>query len=103
MTRMFIKRRTTTTVALFTIALASSLIVASGLAGFAFAAVNKINDVPQKDLKAFSRCVSGAAVDHDLNLAKVKDCYSQAFSNGLGQSVEQSRSIEDNVLPTIVK
>jgi hypothetical protein len=47
--------------------------------------------------------VSGAAVDHDLNLAKVKDCYSRAFGNGLGQSVEQSRSIEDNVLPTMVK
>jgi hypothetical protein len=57
-----------------------------------------------EDLKAFSKCVSGAAVDHDLNLAKVKDCYSQAFGNELGQGIDQSRSIEDgSFLPTIGK
>jgi hypothetical protein len=105
---MFIKRKTATTTALFTIALASSLIAASGLAGFAFAAVNKgkddITDVSQKDLKGFIKCVSGAAVEHDLNLAKLKNCYSQVFGNGLGQGTDQSRSIEGNtVLPTMEK
>jgi hypothetical protein len=108
MAMMFTKRRTATTIALFTITVASSLIAVSGLVGFAFAATNQgkvsTTQISQKDLKAFSKCVSGAAVDHDLNLAKVKDCYSQAFGNELGQGIDQSRSIEDgSVLPTIGK
>jgi hypothetical protein len=102
---MFIKRKTATTTALFTIALASSLIAASGFAGLAFAATHKgkdeVTNVSQKDLKGFSKCVSGAAVDHDLNLAKVKSCYSQIFGNGLGEGIDQSRSIQGNTLPII--
>jgi hypothetical protein len=95
MAMMFIRKtRTTTTAALFTIVLASSLVVASGFVGFASAAAKKgkdsTTDVSQEDLKAFSKCVSGAAVDHNLNLAKVKDCYSQTFGSGLGRGIDQS-------------
>ena len=51
----------------------------------------------------YQQCVSDTAVDHDLNVAKLKDCYSQAFGNELGQGIDQSRSIGDNVLPTMEK
>jgi hypothetical protein len=60
-----------------------------------------VTDVTQNDLKAFSKCVSSAAVDHDLNLAKIKDCYSQAFGNELGQGIDQSGFMQGNTLPTI--
>ena len=56
MAMMFTKRRTATTIALFTITVASSLIAVSGLVGFAFAATNQgkvsTTQISQKDLKA---------------------------------------------------
>jgi cytoskeletal protein RodZ len=139
---MFTKR---TTVALVAIALASSLIVASGFVGFAFAAKKGIdkttdtatksddsgdsnnNDNPtssnsqtpsnnnpvtpndnsntspsEKQLKSFFSCISGDAIDRNLKLGKIKNCYGQAFESGQGQSTEdQPSSTQDSILPSI--
>jgi hypothetical protein len=103
--------------ALFTIAIASSLIVvSSGLVGFAFAArktgdnpvtntmaqpsdtdnsnppnmhkdnsgglrdtTGSTDDTFAKDLKKFSKCLTGVAADSDLTLVEVTDCYHQVF------------------------
>ena len=136
---MFTKR---TTVALVAIALASSLIVASGFVGFAFAAkkgIDKTTDTATKSddsgdsnnptssnsqtpstnnpvtpndnsntspsetqLKSFFSCISGDAIDRNLKLGKIKNCYGQAFESGQGQSTdEQPSSTQDSILPSI--
>ena len=126
---MFSKK---TTAALFAIAIASSLIVASGFLGLAFAAKKGKDSVTNtmtnsdggdspvslksqspntsdssgktdaaattgggistKDLKTFSKCVAGAAIDGDLRLSDVNNCYGQVFDHGLGQGTDQSSS-----------
>ncbi|MFL6506566.1 MAG: hypothetical protein ACJ704_01315 [Nitrososphaeraceae archaeon] len=90
-----------TTAALLAIAIASSLIVASGFVGSAFAAKKgqKPNDdtynssgsigdtsgLSAKELKKLSKCQSDAAADGDLTLGEVKDCYGQVSDRGQGQ------------------
>jgi hypothetical protein len=51
------------------------------------------NSVSEKNLKSFSKCVSGAAIDRDLSLSEINDCYGEVFHQGLGQGLDQPSSI----------
>jgi hypothetical protein len=64
--------------ALIVIAMASSIIIATGLVDSASAA----NNNSKKGLKTLSKCQLASSTDGDLTLAETKDCYNQAFSQG---------------------
>src|SRR3569833_2024610 len=139
---MFSKR---TTAALFAIALASSLIIASGFTGFAFAAkkgkgnsvtntmtnsddsggesnnsptapsdsqtpnrddptgsIDNTNNPQSEKLLSFLKCLNGNGSGPSLNLAKIKSCYGQLTSGGVGQGTEDQSSPSQGIgLPNV--